>query len=312
MDEVAEGSRLLGQRWRDVDVSRVSETAPIQGECWVCGAKLTNETGWTLSHPSRTKLECPDPANHLATRHRAPTTETYENARADERKACLGLARMVAKEYEGYSRGPAATNRDVHIAAGAALVAAEIEKRDRRRPTDPRDAICAAVGRLMSATIPYAHNQAMTALSDAWANYQQQSDPSEEVRPPQEYSAVAPERVELWDAIHEYARAIYTGKERAPSGERMTAVSRVTRAVEDGMFALLQRERVRERATPPAECDQANSIVPEIVEWLMGLESARESVAVGGSDPREVAVMMARRGVYEGIADDIKRKWGKR
>lgn len=36
-----------------------------RGRCWVCGTNLTNTTGWRLSEPSRTKLECPDPANHL-------------------------------------------------------------------------------------------------------------------------------------------------------------------------------------------------------------------------------------------------------
>lgn len=65
------------------------------------------------------------------------------------------------------------------------------------------------------------------------------------------YDATAPERVELWDAIHAYARASYTGKERGPSGDRMTAVSRVTRAVEDGMFDLLRRERGDRRESAP-------------------------------------------------------------
>jgi hypothetical protein len=74
-------------------------------------------------------------------------------------------------------------------------------------------------------------------------------------------------------------------------------------------FEAAMPEQRRESAQTNPE---ATNIVPEIVEWLMGLERARESVAVGGSDPREVAVMMARRGVYEGIADDIKRKWGAR
>lgn len=64
----------------------------------------------------------------------------------------------------------------------------------------------------------------------------------------------------------------------------------------DALRALIQTDRKR--------------IIDEIVDWLHGLERARESVAVGGSDPREVAVMQARRGVYEGVADDIKRKWG--
>ena len=48
----------------------------------------------------------------------------------------------------------------------------------------------------------------------------------------------------------------------------------------------------------------------EIVAWLEGLEHMRENTVSISSDAREVAVMQARRGVYEGIADDIKRKWG--
>lgn len=69
---------------------------------------------------------------------------------------------------------------------------------------------------------------------------------------------------------------------------------------------LLVRTRAKGVRLNPADWP-----VHEIVEWLHGLERARESVAVGGTDPREVAVMMARRGVYEGVADDIKRRWGR-
>ncbi len=62
----------------------------------------------------------------------------------------------------------------------------------------------------------------------------------------------------------------------------------------------LERIRAEERAR----------VVDEISAWLMGLEHARENVAACGTDPREVIVMRARRGVYEGIADDVRRKWG--
>lgn len=63
--------------------------------------------------------------------------------------------------------------------------------------------------------------------------------------------ALAPERVELWDAIHAYARASYTGEERGPSGARMDAVVRVENAV-TAVVAMRQRtEPSGSRLTSP-------------------------------------------------------------
>ena len=53
-------------------------------------------------------------------------------------------------------------------------------------------------------------------------------------------------------------------------------------------------------------------VIGEIVTWLHGLEEARENTVSVSTDAHEIAIMRARRGVYEGIADDIKRKWGSR
>lgn len=49
----------------------------------------------------------------------------------------------------------------------------------------------------------------------------------------------------------------------------------------------------------------------EIVEWLLGLEGGLERVIRGEvpSTTSERRDLQARRGIYEGIADDIKRKW---
>lgn len=44
--------------------------------------------------------------------------------------------------------------------------------------------------------------------------------------------AHAKEQVDLWDAIHAYAQASYTGKERAPSVSRQKAVVRTNAAIQ--------------------------------------------------------------------------------
>lgn len=43
----------------------------------------------------------------------------------------------------------------------------------------------------------------------------------------------------------------------------------------------------------------------KIAKWLNGLEYARARVERITNDPNEKSVMEARRGIYEGIADDI-------
>lgn len=53
--------------------------------------------------------------------------------------------------------------------------------------------------------------------------------------------------------------------------------------------------------------------IDEIVTWLLGLEGGLERVIRGEmpSSTTERRDLQARRGIYEGIADDIKRKWGR-
>lgn len=104
---------------------------------------------------------------------------------------------------------------------------------------------------------------------------------------PQPYSAVAPERVELWDAIHAYARASYTGKERGPSGDRMTAVSRITRAVEDGMFDLLQRERAA-HSSCQADDVRLSEVTAAVSRWSADLRRA----LLGDVEAHEAAIVV--------------------
>jgi hypothetical protein len=47
----------------------------------------------------------------------------------------------------------------------------------------------------------------------------------------------------------------------------------------------------------------------EIVAWLEGLERCRERVVAVTRDPVEREEMKARRGIYEGVAADIRSKW---
>ena len=75
------------------------------------------------------------------------------------------------------------------------------------------------------------------------------SSPGPRTNEASQHWALAPERVELWDAIHAYARASYTGEERGPSGARMDAVVRVENAV-TAVVAMRQRTE-----PAPPECD---------------------------------------------------------
>jgi hypothetical protein len=60
-----------------------------------------------------------------------------------------------------------------------------------------------------------------------------------------ERNPIAPERVELWNAIHDYAKASYGGTERAPSGARADAVVRIEAALEGVAKLLLSEGAVR-------------------------------------------------------------------
>lgn len=50
------------------------------------------------------------------------------------------------------------------------------------------------------------------------------------------------------------------------------------------------------------------SVVTEIVAWLQGLEERLGQIIEREGDP----TMRARRGIYSGIADDVRDKWGGR
>lgn len=102
------------------------------------------------------------------------------------------------------------------------------------------------------------------------------------------------------------------GRVRMLERDRCAMIVAENKSATETLDGILRPSTVSPRRERDSTAHDAKDIVPEIVEWLMGLESARESVVAGSMDPREVAVMQARRGVYEGVADDIKRKWGTR
>lgn len=54
-----------------------------------------------------------------------------------------------------------------------------------------------------------------------------------------------------------------------------------------------------------AEADIRRDQNQKIAKWLKGLENARRRIARETHDPKERAMLEARQGVYEGIADDI-------
>lgn len=98
-----------------------------------------------------------------------------------------------------------------------------------------------------------------------------------------------------------------------PIGESQLAEARQSLAKLLTDTRVFERARLAEPKTAKKRHNDPGDrqkLVDEIGDWLLGLERARESVAAQGTDPREVAVMEARRGIYEGIAGDIRRKWG--
>lgn len=77
------------------------------------------------------------------------------------------------------------------------------------------------------------------------------------------------------------------------------------KALKDLIADVRRQERDRDRESP-----QPKGAINEIVAWLEGLEHTRAQAERIASDPEEKAAMRARRGIYEGIAQDIKHKWG--
>lgn len=77
------------------------------------------------------------------------------------------------------------------------------------------------------------------------------------------------------------------------------------KALKDLIADVRRQERDRDRESP-----QPKGAINEIVAWLEGLEHTRAQAERIASDPEEKAAMRARRGIYKGIAQDIKHKWG--
>lgn len=122
--------------------------------------------------------------------------------------------------------------------------------------------------------------------------------------------ALSPERVELWDAVHAYASASYTGEERGPSGARMDAVVRVESAVNaialarvgtaartlgaipgEDIVATAKRWRDAVRAIERADADDRDGAADAAVVLASMREIARD--LLGEAEPHDGLVISA-------------------
>lgn len=116
---------------------------------------------------------------------------------------------------------------------------------------------------------------------------------------------LVPRGPDAWDALVQIRSLV--DRSSLMSRERiMRELMSILDSTDDGCIGARRRTS--------AQVKSEALIIPEIVDWLLGLEGAlerviRSEVPASASERRE---MTARRGVYEGIADDIKRKWGAR
>lgn len=102
-----------------------------------------------------------------------------------------------------------------------------------------------------------------------------------------------------WEAAEEAWRQRVIARERERDGARL-----VIKVVRDLVGCGPDVDVAEAVAAMGAKAKKPDR-VPEIIEWLRGLKTRLGQIIERERDPQ----MVARRGIYDGIADDIRDKW---
>lgn len=119
--------------------------------------------------------------------------------------------------------------------------------------------------------------------------------------------AHAKEQIDLWDAIHAYAQASYTGKERAPSVSRQKAVVRTNAAVQAIVEYVSRLVREDERRECIAYADRTERMFLARAQAIADDTDRADGDAAADDEERATGAAAGARAVAHGLRKEAHR-----